>query len=36
MTEKEFQAQIVDLVGILGGMVYHTYDSRRSARASRT
>ena len=31
MTEKEFQAQIVDLVGILGGMVYHTYDSRRSA-----
>ena len=31
MTEKEFQAQIVELVGILGGMVYHTYDSRRSA-----
>ena len=31
MTEKEFQAQIVELVGVLGGMVYHTYDSRRSA-----
>ena len=31
MTEKEFQAQIVELVGLLGGMVYHTYDSRRSA-----
>ena len=24
MTEKEFQDQIVELVGILGGMVYHT------------
>ena len=31
MTEKEFQAQIVEVVGVLGGMVYHTYDSRRSA-----
>ena len=31
MTEKDFQAQIVELIGVLGGMVYHTHDSRRSA-----
>ena len=31
MTEKDFQAQITALVDMLGGLVYHTYDSRRSA-----
>ena len=31
MTEKEHQAQIVELVQVLGGMVYHTFDSRRSS-----
>ena len=31
MTEKDFQAQIAELVGVLGGIVYHTYDSRRSS-----
>ena len=31
MTEKEHQAQLVQVVEMLGGMVYHTYDSRRSS-----
>ena len=31
MTEKDFQAQLVALVDMLGGLAYHTYDSRRSA-----
>lgn len=29
-TEKAFQAQIVELAGLLGYLTYHTYDSRRS------
>ena len=31
MTEKQFQAQVVELAQTLGWLVYHTYDSRRSA-----
>ena len=27
--EKDFQAQLIELIGILGGMVYHAHDSRR-------
>ena len=30
MTEKEFQAQVVQAAKLLGWLVYHTYDSRRS------
>ena len=30
MTEKQFQAQVVELAQTLGWLVYHTYDSRRS------
>ena len=30
--EKDFQAQLIKVVDMLGGLVYHTYDSRRSAR----
>ena len=30
MTEKDFQAQLVALVDMLGGLAYHPYDSRRS------
>ena len=29
VNEKDFQAQLIELVGILGGMVYHAHDSRR-------
>ena len=29
-TEAAFQAQVVELAGMLGWEVYHTYDSRRS------
>ena len=29
-SEREFQAQLMQVVEMLGGMVYHTYDSRRS------
>lgn len=32
MSEKEFMAQVVELAGGLGWMVYHTYDSRRSSK----
>ena len=31
-SEREFQAQLIKVVEMLGGLVYHTYDSRRSAR----
>lgn len=31
-TEKQFQQAIVDLAHATGWMVYHTYDSRRSAK----
>ena len=31
MTEKDFQGQLIALVDMLGGLAYHTYDSRRSA-----
>ena len=30
MTEKELQANIVKLARLLGYLVYHTYDSRKS------
>jgi hypothetical protein len=30
MTERELQAQVVDLAHMLGYLVYHTHDSRRS------
>ena len=30
MSEKEFQAQVVQLARLLGWRVYHTHDSRRS------
>lgn len=30
MTEKRFQAQVVDLATKRGWLIYHTYDSRRS------
>lgn len=30
LTEKEFQSQVVTLARILGWLVYHPYDSRRS------
>lgn len=30
-SEKHFQAQIVELAGLSGWLVYHTHDSRRSA-----
>jgi hypothetical protein len=30
-TEKQFQAQVVDLAMLCGWKTYHTYDSRRSA-----
>ncbi len=29
--EKQFMAQVIDLAQLLGWLVYHTYDSRRSA-----
>ena len=28
--EKDFQAQLMQVALMLGGMVYHTYDSRKS------
>jgi len=31
MLERELQAQVVELARWLGWLVYHTYDSRRSA-----
>jgi hypothetical protein len=31
MSEADLQANVVELVGRLGGMTYHTHDSRRSA-----
>ncbi len=31
MTEKELQQQVVQLAKMLGFLVYHTYNSRRSA-----
>ena len=31
-SEREFQAQLIKVVEMLGGLVYHTYDSRRSAK----
>lgn len=30
LTEKEFMAQVVQLAKLLGWLVYHTHDSRRS------
>ncbi len=30
-SEKDFQAQILDLARLAGFLVYHTHDSRRSA-----
>ena len=30
MTERELQIAVIDMVKILKGLVYHTYDSRRS------
>ena len=32
ISEKEFQAQVVELAETFGWLVYHTYDSRRSQR----
>ena len=32
MTEKQFQSKVVELAELLGWKVYHTYDSRRSAK----
>lgn len=32
MTEKDFQTQVVELATLLGWRVYHTHDSRRSAK----
>ena len=31
MPEKQLQANVVELAELLGWMVYHTYDSRKSA-----
>ena len=31
ISEKQFQAQVVELAQLFGWLVYHTYDSRRSA-----
>lgn len=31
MTEREWQAQVVDAARLMGWRVYHTHDSRRSA-----
>ena len=31
MTEKQFQAQVVELATLYGYRVYHTFNSRRSA-----
>lgn len=31
ITEREFQAQVVQLARLCGWLVYHTHDSRRSA-----
>jgi hypothetical protein len=31
VSEKEWQAQIIELAELYGWFVYHTYDSRRSA-----
>ena len=28
--EREFQDQLIEAVGLMGGLAYHTYDSRRS------
>lgn len=30
LTERELQAQVIELAKLLGWMVYHTYDSRKS------
>jgi len=32
MTESDLQGAVVDLAGRFGFLVYHTYDSRRSAK----
>ena len=32
LSERDFQAQLMQVVEMFGGLVYHTYDSRRSAR----
>lgn len=32
MKEKDFQAQIVELVDMLGGLTFHIHDSRREVR----
>jgi hypothetical protein len=29
LSERDFQAQVIDLAQLTGWMVYHTYDSRR-------
>ena len=31
LSEKRFQQQVIDLAHLAGWLVYHTYDSRRSA-----
>jgi hypothetical protein len=31
VSEKQFQAQVVELAGYCGWLCYHTHDSRRSA-----
>ena len=31
MTEKAFQSEVVKFAHLMGWLVYHTYDSRRSA-----
>lgn len=30
ITEKQFQAQVIQLAKLFGWLIYHTYDSRRS------
>ncbi len=30
ISEKQFQAQVIELAELTGWLVYHTYDSRRS------
>lgn len=32
ISEKEFQAQVIELARLFGFRVYHTFDSRRSAK----
>jgi hypothetical protein len=31
LSERDFQAQVIDLATMYGWLVYHTYDSRRCA-----